>query len=413
MSDIKFSGSKMFSEVHPSSWVVPQESPLKVKSKKANLQIGVPKETYRDENRVPLTPEAVNVLVANGHTVYIEQGAGEGSSYSDKAYSDSGAFICYSQGEIYQKSDFIIKVSPLSDDELSLLRQGQRIFSAVNLGGLTPDYLKALVDKSVAAMGFEFLQSADGSLPIVQMMSEIAGVSSVHIASELLCGTNGGKGLLLGGITGVPPAVVTIIGSGTVGFNAAQTALSMGAMVKVIDREVSKLRRLEKELGVNIWTAVSLHKYVEEAVLSSDVVIGAAFTKGSRTPVIVTEELVSQMREGSVIVDVAIDQGGCIETSKVTSHENPTFIEHDVIHYCVPNIASRVARTASAAISNIVGQILLKIGDYGGIDGAIRFDEGIKRSLFVYRKHLTKESISSIFGMDFVDIDLLVHSDIS
>ncbi len=402
----------MFGEAHPSSWVVPQESPLKVRNKRANLQIGVPKETYRDESRVPLTPEAVSVLTANGHTVYVEKDAGKGSSYSDKTYSDAGAFICFSCAEIYQKSDFIIKVSPLSNDELGYLRQGQRLFSAVNLGGMTPDYLKVLLSKSITAMGFEFLQSADGSLPIVQMMSEIAGVSSVHIASELLCGTNGGQGLLLGGISGVPPAVVTIIGAGTVGFNAAKTAISMGAMVKVIDLEVGKLRRLERELGVNIWTAVSLNKYVEEAVASSDVVIGAAFARDARTPVIVTEDMVMSMKEGSVIVDVAIDQGGCIETSRVTSHERPTFEKHGVIHYCVPNIASRVARTASAAISNIVGQILLKIGDYGGIEAVIKFDEGIRKSIFAYRKHLTKQSLSSIFGMDSMDIDLLVASDI-
>ncbi|MCB9234414.1 MAG: alanine dehydrogenase [Bacteroidia bacterium] len=398
--------------MHPTSWVIPQEKTLKTKKDKKNLSIGVPKENSSHENRIALTPEAVAVLVANGHAVYVQKGAGVASSYSDREYSEAGAFICYSLEDIYVKSDFIVKISPLSGEELDLLRPNQGLFSAVNLGSLTPDYLKVLIKKNITAIGFEFLQSRDRSLPIVQMMSEIAGVSSVHIAAELLCGTNGGKGILLGGITGVPPAVVTIIGAGTVGYNAAQTALSMGALVKVIDEEIHKLRRLEKELGVNIYTAVSLQKYIEEAVLSSDVVIGAAFKKGYRAPVIVSEDIISQMKEGSVVVDVAIDQGGCIATSRVTTHERPTFVKHGVIHYCVPNIASRVAATASAAISNILGPLLVKIGDFGGIAPFMKQDEGFKQSIYVYRKHLTKQSLSSLFGMDYVDIRLLIASDL-
>ena len=399
-------------QLHPSSWVIPQEALVKTSKSKKQLRIGVPKESSLQERRVPLTPEAVNVLVSNGHEVYVEKGAGLASSYSDKGYADAGAITCYSPEDIFTKADIIAKISPLSESELGLLRQNQHLLSAVNLGSLSPDYLKVLIKKNITALGFEFLQSPDGSLPLVQLMSEIAGVSSIHIASELLCGTNSGKGLLLGGITGVPPSQVTIIGAGTVGYEAARTALSMGAIVKVIDEEVYKLRRLEKDLGVNIYTAVALHKYVSEAVKSADVVIGAAFKKGHRAPIVVTADMVMEMKEGSVIVDVAIDQGGCVETSRVTDHKHPTFIEHDVVHYCVPNIASRVAQTASAAVSNILGPMLVKAGDFGGVDHLLKYDEGVKQGIFVYRRHLTKQSLSSIFGIDYVDINLLVASEI-
>lgn len=413
MGGIKYSGGQsILSEMHPSSWIIPQEMPVKTRKSKKNLRIGLPKETSFQERRVALTPEAVSVLIANGHEVYVEVGAGLSSSFSDKDFSDAGAIVCYTTEDVYTKSDIIVKISPLSQEELDLLQNNQHLLSAVNLGSLSPDYLKVLVKKNITALGFEFLQAGDGTLPLVQLMSEIAGVSSIHIASELLCGTNGGKGLLLGGITGVPPSQVTIIGAGTVGYEAARTALSMGASIMVIDEEVYKLRRLERDLGMNIYTAVSLNKYVSSAVQSADVVIGAAYKPGNRAPVVVTEQMVMEMKEGSVIIDVAIDQGGCVETSRLTTHDNPTFTEHGVVHYCVPNIASRVAQTASAAISNILGPILVKAGDFGGFDQVLKYDEGVKQGIYVYRRHLTKQSLSSLFGMDYVDINLLVASDI-
>ena len=242
------------------------------------------------------------------------------------------------------------------------------------------------------------------------MMSEIAGVSSIHIASELLTGKNNGQGILLGGITGIPPAEITIIGAGTVGFNAAQTAMGMGARVRIIDEEIYKLRRIEKELGVNVYTSIAQKNFVREAVISSDVVIGAAFREGSRSPMVVTEDMVMDMKPGSVIVDVAIDQGGCVETSRPTTHQHPTYIAHDVIHYCVPNIASRVARTASVAVSNILGPLLVKIGDSGGLDHLLRYNEGLKHGIYVYRRHITKKNMAVILGMNmnYRDIELLI-----
>jgi len=401
-----------FSGVYSGYRAVPEELAVRQHQSKKSLRIGVPKELLFQENRVAITPMTVGVLVANGHQVYIEQGAGEGARYTDKDYSEAGAVVCYKVEDVFKQADFILKVSPLSSDEALLLRDNQTLISAVNLGSFSPEILNELIKKNITALGFEFYRSGDGSLPLVQMMSEIAGVSSIHIASELLTGNNDGQGMLLGGITGIPPAEVSIIGAGTVGFNAAQTAMGMGARVRIIDEEIYKLRRIEKELGISIYTSVAQGNYIREAVVSSDVVIGAAFKEGGRAPLVVTEDMVQEMKEGSVIIDVSIDQGGCVETSRPTTHDQPTFIKHGVIHYCVPNIASRVARTASIAISNIIGPLIVNIGESGGIDNLVKYNAGLKRGIYIYRRHLTKKSMASIFGMNmnYRDIDLLIAS---
>lgn len=400
----------LFSGVYPGSWAVPKEMPSKTGKSRVKLRIGVPKETFFQENRVPITPDSVSVLVANGHTVYIEHDAGEGARYTDKDYSEAGAIIKYNAADVFNQADYILKISPLSEVEQGYLRDNQTIISAVNLGSLTPEYLNSLIKKNITAIGFEFYQSEDGSLPLVQMMSEIAGVASIHVASELLTGKNNGRGILLGGVTGIPPAEITIIGAGTVGFNAAQTAMGMGARVRIIDQEIYKLRRIEKELGINVYTSVAQGNYIRDSVRESDVLIGAAYKSGGRAPLVVTEEMVQEMREGSVIIDVAIDQGGCVETSRLTTHDAPTFIKHGVIHYCVPNIASRVARTASMAISNVLGPLLINIGDNGGLDNLVRYNDGLKNGIYIYRRHLTKKGLAYMFGMsmNYRDIELLI-----
>ncbi len=392
--------------IDPALLTATQEKPLKLSSTSQVLRIGIPRELTSQETRVPLTPGAVGTLVASGHQVIIEHNAGVAAQFTDKEYHDKGAFIGYSAGEVYAKSDLIVKIAPLTMQEVDHLQPRQTLISAVHLGAVRPDYLKALVDKSVTAIGFEFLQGPDGSIPIMRSMSEIAGIGSIHIASELLAG-EGGKGMLLGGVTGVPPAVVTIIGAGTVGFYACKTALGIGAMVKVIDEEVHRLKRLEENLGVKVFTAVSQPDLVAQAVASADVVIGAAYRPGSRTPIVVIEDMVAGMQEGSVIVDVSIDQGGCIETSRATSHERPTYTHHGVIHYCVPNIASRVSRTASAAISNILGPLLLRVGEAGGVKNLMAINRNFKKGIYVYHKHITQRVLAQLFNMDFMDIDLL------
>ncbi len=401
---------ELFKSTYPGSWAIPQELAVRSSTVKKRLKIGVPKETFFQENRVPLTPEMAGVLVANGHEVFIEHLAGQGARYTDKDYAEAGATVSFNAVEIFKNSDYIIKISPLSGEELNLLQDNQKFISAVNLGSLSTEYLRKLLQKNITAIGFEFYRSADGSLPLVQMMSEIAGVASIHIASELLTTNKHGQGLLLGGITGIPPAEVTIVGAGTVGFNAAQTAMGMGARVKIIDEEIYKLRRIEKELGINVYTSVAHRNYVKSAVVDADVVIGAAYRSGGYAPMVVTEDMIRQMKEGSVVIDVAIDQGGCIETSRLTTHDDPIFVKHGVIHYCVPNIASRVSRTASVAISNVLGPLIIKIGDNGGIDNLVKFNNGIKDGIYVYRRHLTKKQIAHYFGMGmkYRDIELLI-----
>jgi alanine dehydrogenase len=408
--EFSMEGGQMFPGVYPGSWAVPQEMAVRVGKSKQVLRIGIPREIHHQENRVAITPATVSVLVANGHQVFIEHDAGKGARFSDKDFSEAGGIVCYKVEDVFKQADIVVKVSPLDQSELGLLREHQTLISAVNLGNLSLEYLNELIKKNIIALGFEFYRSGDGSLPLVQMMSEIAGVSSIHIASELLTGNNNGQGILLGGVTGIPPAEITIIGAGTVGFNAAQTAMGMGARVRILDEEIYKLRRIEKELGVNVYTSVAQGNYIFDAVTASDVVIGAAYQEGQRAPMVVTEDMVRNMKEGSVIIDVAIDQGGCVETSHMTTHDNPTFLEHGVIHYCVPNIASRVARTASIAISNILGPMLIKIGDEGGLENLMRYNHGLKQGIYTYRRHVTKKKLATLFGMgmNYRDIELLI-----
>lgn len=391
----------------PALLTIAQEKPMPVATTTVQLKIGVPKENAHHERRVPLTPGAVGVLVAAGHAVFVEKDAGQGAQFTDREYTEAGATLVYTQAEVYQRADLIVKVAPLSMAELELMRPRQTLISAVHIGGLRPDYLRGLMEKHITAIGFEFLSGPDGSNPIMRLLSEIAGVSAIHIASELLTNYHGGQGLLLGGVTGVPPAVVTIVGAGTVGYHAAQTAIGLGALVKVLDDEVYRLKRLEARLGQKIFTAVTQADYLSEAVRSADVLIGAAYRVGARSPIVVSEDLVSTMREGSVVVDVSIDQGGCIETSRPTTHEQPTYEYNGVIHYCVPNIASRVARTASASISNILGPMIARIGEAGGVRNLMAINRSFKKGIYVYHKHITQRPIATMFNLDFMDIDLL------
>ena len=391
----------------PALLTIAQEKPMPVSAHTVQLRVGVPREHNLQERRVALTPGAVGVLVAAGHQVFVEKDAGAGAQFTDREYTEAGAVIVFSPAELYQRADILVKIAPLSPAELELLRPRQTLISAVHIGGLRPDYLRALMDKYITAIGFEFLSGPDGSNPIMRLLSEIAGVSAIHIASELLTNEHGGKGLLLGGVIGVPPAVVTIVGAGTVGYHAAKTAIGLGALVKVLDDEVYRLKRLEERLGQKVFTAVTQHDYLEAAITTADVLIGAAYRVGARSPIVVSEELVSRMREGSVIVDVSIDQGGCIETSRATTLEQPTYEFNGVIHYCVPNIASRVARTASASISNILGPMVARIGEAGGVRNLMAVNRTFKRGIYVYHKHITQRPIATMFNLDFMDIDLL------
>lgn len=376
------------------------------------LRIGVPNEAPNQERRVALAPYAAGLLVAGGHEVVIETGAGNLAHFSDAEYAEAGAQIAPSAADLYAGVDLVAKVFPPRPDELELMQEKQVLISALHLGGITPDTLQRLMDLRATAIGFEFITDSDGTLPIVRMMHEISGVMAIQTAARLLESTAGGRGLVLGGISGVPPATVVILGAGVVGEWAARTALGYGAHVIVLDTHLPALRALEHYLDRRITTAVANDQYVRQAVQSADVVIGAMMAVGQRSPVLVTEETVRSMRPGSVIVDVVIDQGGCIETSRPTTHAEPTYEVAGVIHHCVPNMPSNAARTATYALSNVLVPYLLDIGEAGSINDALWTNVSLRTGTYVYRRHLTKKSLAVMFGMPHRDIELLIASGI-
>lgn len=390
-----------------SSELMPQEEVLEVKKSKSDLKIGIPKETFFQEKRVPLTPDGVLLLVDNGHQVIIETGAGEGANYSDSDYSEAGAHVVYSANKVYE-CDIILKIEPPSMKELDMMKHKQTLFSALQLKTQKKEYFKKLMDKKITAISFENMEDEDGIVPVVRSMSEIAGNTSVLIAAEYLSNANDGKGFLLGGVSGVPPTEIVIIGAGTVGVYAARTALGLGANVKVFDKSLSKLRRLQGMINnMPIYTCVIQPKILEKALMRCDVAIGAVRSDSGRTPCVVTDDMVSKMKAGSVVVDVSIDQGGCFETSELTDHDQPTFKKYDVVHYCVPNIPSRVSRTASFSLSNIMGPVLLAIGESGGVEDMLACNHGVRSGLYVCKGTLVNKSIGEWFDLPFTEADLL------
>ncbi len=388
------------------------EKPARLGDAERSLRIAVPREVSNEERRVALAPGGVGALVANGHEVFVEVDAGTQAHFTDKEYAEAGGEMVHSAVDLYNKAELVVKVGPPSDEELSYLHEKQILVSALHLGGTSPEFLKRLMNLGITGIGFEFIRDSDGTLPIVRMMHEIMGSMSVQIAGRYLESGGGGKGVMLGGISGVPPSTVLILGAGVVGEWAARTALGFGAHVIVLDSDLGSLRALEHYLDRRITTAMATEQYIRGAVRSADVIIGAMMSAGSRSPVLVTEDMVSTMRSGSVIVDAVIDQGGCIETSRPTTHSHPTFRKHDVIHYCVPNMPSNAARTATYALTNVLVPYLINIGDVGSINEALWRDVGLRNGTYVYRRHLTKKTLATMFGMPHRDIELLIASGI-
>lgn len=385
--------------------LLPQEEKLEVERQKSELFIGIPKETSYQERRICLTPDAVNSLTAHGHRVMIEAGAGMSSSYSDKDYSEAGAEITQDTKKVFG-CPVILKVEPPSVLEIEMMNPQTLIISAIQLKTQKKEYFEALATKKITALAFEFIKDEDGSYPAVKSLSEIAGTASVLIAAELMINQKIGKGLLMGNITGVPPTEIVIIGAGTVAEFAAKTALGLGASVKVFDNSINKLRRLQNHLNQRIFTSTIQEKSLLKALMRCDVAIGAMKGK-NRTPIIVSETMVEHMKKGAVIIDVCIDTGGCFETSEVTTHEKPTFVKNNVIHYCVPNIPSRYSKTASMSISNIISPFLLQMADDGGIESAIRCNAGLKHGIYYYHGILTNRSIGEWFSLNYRDINLI------
>jgi alanine dehydrogenase len=380
---------------------------LAVETRKRKLFIGLPRETSLQENRICLTPEAVKHLVEEGHEVVMESGAGEPSKYSDHNYSEAGARIVYSPKEVYQ-ADLILKVAPPTHDEINFLKANQTLISALQFGTLTAEYVMALTRKKINAISFELIKDPSGARPVVRAMSEIAGSTVMLIAAEYLARSNEGKGIILGGITGVPPSQVVILGAGTVAEYAARAATGLGAEVKVFDNQLYKLRRLKQNLGTQLYTSTLDTFALSQQIRRADVVIGALNAEEGRSPFMVPESMVASMAPGSVIIDVSIDQGGCFETSEMTSHSKPVFRKYDVIHYCVPNIASRVPRTATNALSNIFTPILQEISQHGGINEVLFTNEHFRSGVYVYKGSLTNATIAKRFNMRYKELGLMI-----
>jgi len=386
--------------------LIPQEEMLEIKKQKGELFIGLPKETHFQEKRVCLTPDAVAALTANGHRVVIETGAGDGANFTDNEYSEAGAKISYQAEEAF-KCNIILKVSPPTEKEIDYINPQAILISSLQLKTQTKKYFGCLAKKRVTAIAFDHIKEEHNSYPIVKSLSEIAGTASILIAGELMSGVNKGNGLLFGNISGVAPTSVVILGAGTVGEFAARSAIGLGARVKVFDNSITKLRKLQHALHIPIYTSTLQPKTLAKALMRCDVAIGAIRGK-NRSPIVATETMIKQMKDGAVIVDVSIDRGGCFETSKVTNHKNPTFEKHGVIHYCVPNIPSRYSRTASVSISNIFTPYLLDIAKEGGFENAARFDKSLRNGMYFYHGILTNRTVANWFDLPYRDINLLI-----
>lgn len=391
------------------SGLMPQEEMLEVQCGDRSLYIGIPKESALQEKRVALVPNSIGLLVSNGHRVVVEKGAGVAANFSDKDYSEAGAEIAYKTEDVF-KADIIIKVAPLTLEEMEFLDplQKQILFSALQLSSQPKDSMKMLMKKKVTGIAYDFIKDREGVYPIVRSMSEIAGNTSILIAAEYLSNANNGHGIMMGGVPGVKPTEVVILGAGGVGEFAARAALGLGASVKIFDNESHRLRRVLINLSQRIYTSIIQPKLLKKALMNADVVIGALRPKNGRTPCVVSEDMISDMKFGSVIIDVSIDTGGCFETSEITSHENPVFKKYGVTHYCVPNIASRVSRTASYALSNIFTPMILDMGEDGGLEKMMHNQAGIRNGVYMYKGILTSKTLGETFDLPYKSIDLLM-----
>lgn len=387
--------------------LIPKEAPAQVRKSDKSLTVGLPKEASSQERRICLTPEAIGLLSNNGISVIVETGAGLQAKFTDQDYSDAGAKIVYTSKEALD-ADVVIKVDPPNQVEMDMMRTGSCLISALQLGSQNQEFIQKLNEKKITAVAFEYLEDKVGGMPVVRAMSEIAGSTVMLIAAEYLSSVNDGKGLIMGGVTGVPPTQVVIIGAGTVAEYAARTALGLGANIKIFDNHIYKLRRIKQLIGQQIYTSTIDNFSLSQAMSEADVVIGALRAEKGRNKIVVSEEMVANMMHGSILIDVSIDQGGCIETARTTTHDEPVFMVHDIIHYCVPNIPSRVARTASYSLSNIFTPIILQMADLGGAEEMIFNYKWFLRGVYTYRGSLTNAYLARKFGLTHKELQLLL-----
>lgn len=402
-----FKGSASAALVEESK-LYPQEKPALIRKGGRQLMIGIPKEKSKFENRVALTPKAVEVLTRNGHKVLVESGSGEASNFSDKEYTDAGANLSKEAKEVF-KSELVVKVEYPTAKEIEWMAHGKTVVSTIHREEKNvKSRLELLNEKKITAIGYELLEDKSGGLPIVRAMSEIAGSVVIPTAAELLTANYDGPGIILGGITGVPPTNVVIIGAGTVTEYAARTALGLGASVKIFDQHLYKLHRIKHILSTSVFTSTIDQVALKKALSEADVVIGAIRSERGILRKVISEDMVKGMKKGSVIMDVSIDEGGCIETSKPTNLNSSVFVKYGVVHYCVPNIASKVPRTSSKVLSNIFTPIINNIARVGGIDEMIFEHPWFMKGVYSYKGTLTNYHLAKKFGMRFKDLNLLI-----
>lgn len=392
----------------PKQGLMPREEMLEVAKKQQKLTIGIPKENHEVESRVPLTPEAVELLTLNGHQVILEQEAGIAANYHNTHYSEMGGVFAENRAEVF-KADLVLKITPPTLEEIDMMSERNTIVSSYTVSSHQSEaYIRKLMEKRVTAISFEGIQDEHNCYPVVRSMSGIAGTTSILIAAEYLSNLRGGKGVMLGGITGITPSEVVILGAGTAAEYAVRAALGLGAFVKVFDQSIHRLRRLQETVGQRIPTSIFHPQVIRKALKSADVLVGAVRLDRYHNGFYVTEDMVKEMKPGAVIVDISIDRGGCIETSEVRTQNDPAFTKHGVVHYCVPNIPSTVARTASIAISNVFTPMILNTGSIGGIEPHLRDDPGYRKGVYIYKGILTNQQIGDRFGLPSKDIELLM-----
>ncbi|MBA4408206.1 MAG: alanine dehydrogenase [Odoribacter sp.] len=386
--------------------MLPKEEMLEIRRKGKKIRIGIPSDLEKVEYRVPLTPQAVELLVSYGHEILVQKEAGKAASYTDEEYREAGAVVMNDRKEIFE-CDIVLRVSPFDETEIDLLKGHQALISNLQINAQCPNSIAKLLQKKVTNIAYEYLEDEEGSKPVVQLMSQISGSTSIMLFNEYMSKSHNGKGVLLGSVTGISPTELVILGSGTAAEFAARAALGLGAMVKVFDDNISSLRKLEDKLQQSIFTSVFYPKVMKKALKSADAVLGA-MPVGMPPSFRITEDMVKKMKPGSVIIDLNVSQGGCFETSQCSDLNNPSFIKHEVVHYCVPNLPAIVSRTASIALSNVLIPILIAIGEIGGIDNYIKNSKSFRKGVYIYNGILTNAALADKFYLPYKDIDLLL-----
>ncbi len=388
---------------------MPKEEHLETAVKNRNISIGIPANNNNDEKRVPVTPESVNLLVETGNEVFVQKGAGSGANYTDKDYSENGAIITDSPARVYS-ADVVVKVAPFEENETDYLKGNQIVMSFLNVLKLNEETLNKLVKKKVTAFAFEKIKDNNGVMPVMESMSEICGITSILIASDYLSNHHGGKGVMLGGITGVTPTEVVIIGANTAGEYAARAAIGLGSEVMIFDSSLHRLRRFQNLIGQRLQTSVFHPQVLKKALKSADVLIGAIELEDLKPWYYITEDMIRMMKKGSVIIDLSIDRGGCIETTECRALHDPVYEKHGVIHFSAWNLPSRVARTASIALSNIFIPILQNMADAGGMTQLLKNDAGLRNGAYLFNGILTNQTLGQKFGILSKDLDLLLSA---